>query len=145
VTDITGDGYPKYRRRDNKNDDHRTRLGGQTHNGFVVPYNPYLSKTFNAHINVEMCHAITATKYLCKYFTKGHDRAQVQLRQHGDELGLDEISHFLDARCVTAPEAAWRLLQNPLHDQSHTIVELAVHLPDFQKRFCSNQPKQMRR
>jgi len=70
ATDITEDGYPKYRRRDNRNDGHVVRRhredrnvdnavrAGHTHNGFVVPYNAFLSKTFDAHINVEMCHQV---------------------------------------------------------------------------------------
>lgn len=34
--------------------------------GFVVPYNPYLLKKFNCHMNVEVCSGIRAVKYLYK-------------------------------------------------------------------------------
>ena len=51
------DGYPVYRRRNNG----RTAEIGPINarkvvdNQSVVPYNPYLSKRYNAHINVEVC------------------------------------------------------------------------------------------
>lgn len=101
-----------------------------------MPYNAFLSKTFDAHINVEMCHTVTAIKYLCKYFMKGHDRARVGLVTDGEgQLALDEVKAFLDTRCVTPPEATWRLMENPLHEQSHAVRELAVHLPNGQRIF----------
>jgi hypothetical protein len=43
-------------------------------NRSVVPYDPYLSKRFKAHINVERCSSISAFKYLFKYVFKGGDR-----------------------------------------------------------------------
>lgn len=36
------------------------------HCGFVVPYNPYLLKRYNCHMNVEVCSGIRAVKYLYK-------------------------------------------------------------------------------
>ena len=41
----------------------------------------------------------------------------------------DEIGLHLDARYVAAPEAAWRILRFPLHDKSHAVERLPVHLP----------------
>jgi len=40
----------------------------------VVPHNPYLTKMFNAHINVEVFTGIQSVKYLFKYVYKGPDR-----------------------------------------------------------------------
>lgn len=51
------DGYPTYRRR---NDGRRVEVRNRVlDNRFVVPYNPYLSKRYNAHINVEVHHEFT--------------------------------------------------------------------------------------
>ena len=83
-------------------------------------------RTFNAHINVEMCHTIQAVKYLCKYFTKGHDRARATVRRNDGVATIDEIQDFVDTRCITPPEAAWRILENIIYDQSHTICKLSV-------------------
>ena len=114
-TDNSGDGYPLYRRRDNTNEQHVIR-NQAVHNGWIVPYNVFLSKTFEAHINVEMCHTVSAVKYLCKYFTKGHDRARVGFTRDANNttLSLNEVKEFVDTRCVTPPEAMWRLYENKL-------------------------------
>eukprot|EP00973_Karenia_brevis_P064014 8895875-Karenia_brevis.AAC.1 len=56
----------------------------------VVPYNPYLSQKFQAHINVEVVSSIKAVKYLYKYTYKGHDRAEL-------EVGIDEITDHINA------------------------------------------------
>lgn len=45
------------------------------------------------------------------------------------QLNHDEVSNFLDARYVSAPEAMWRLLESKMHDRSHAITRLAIHLP----------------
>uniref|UniRef100_A0A183GEZ6 Helitron_like_N domain-containing protein n=1 Tax=Heligmosomoides polygyrus TaxID=6339 RepID=A0A183GEZ6_HELPZ len=104
-------------------------------NQWVVPYNWYLSCKHKAHINVELCSTISAVKYLNKYIYKGLDRARVILRSEDESLKYDEIRAYLDARYVCPQEAAWKLLGFPLHDRSHTVVRLPVHLPDQQEVF----------
>lgn len=98
------------------------------HFSFVVPYNPYLSLKFNCHINVEYCANLKSVKYLYKYVYKGHDRANV-------EIAFDEIKHHMDTRYVSAQEAAWRLLENSMHEKSHTVIQMPVHLPAEQQIF----------
>ena len=41
---------------------------------------------------------------------------------------IDEVSTYLDARYVIAPEAMWRLSEKRMHCQSHSVIRLAVHL-----------------
>ncbi len=65
-------GYPQYRRRDNGED--LGRGPNYIANTWVIPYNPELTRKYNAHINVEVCSTITAVKYLYKYIYKGHDK-----------------------------------------------------------------------
>ena len=48
-TDTAVDGYSLYKRRDNSNEDHMCR-DRKVDNSFVVPYNPYLSRKYQAHI-----------------------------------------------------------------------------------------------
>ena len=44
-----------------------------------MPYNPYLTRHFDAHINVKVCSLVQAIKYIHKYIYKGLDRATIQL------------------------------------------------------------------
>ena len=92
----------------------------------VVPYNVYLTRRFDCHINVEVVTSLKSVKYLFKYVHKGHDRASLDMRR-----GPDEIEAHLDARYVGPAEACWRLFGFPLHGMSHHVERLAVHLPDW--------------
>ena len=128
-------GYPSYRRRD----DGKTIIIGQKEvdNRWIVPYNPWLSKKFDAHINVEICSSVKSIKYLFKYVYKGHDCANLELRVASDGqpqnvASIDEVSTYLDARYVSAPEAMWRLSEKKMHYQSHAVIRLAVHLDQQQ-------------
>ena len=111
--------YPLYKRTDDghvviKNDipmDNRD----------VIPYNPCLSKRYDAHINVEVVSSVKAVKYLYKYTYKGHDRADL-------EVVVDEIQNHVNSRYVGPAEACWRLFQFPLTGKSHVVCRLALHL-----------------
>jgi hypothetical protein len=100
------DSYPIYRRRDVGL---KEKIRGHVlDNQCVVPFNPYLLRTFNCHINVEACGSITSVKYLFRYIYNGHDRASVAMRETGkaDEKGnVDEIKQYRDVQWVTPPEA----------------------------------------
>lgn len=101
----------------------------------MVPYNPYLTLKYNAHINVESCASIKSVKYLYKYVYKGYDCTNVKVTIDKDgkqNNSVDEVANFLDLRYVSAPEAMWRILEFKMHEQSHTITRLAVHLPNQQ-------------
>ncbi|GBO19511.1 hypothetical protein AVEN_207727-1 [Araneus ventricosus] len=100
-------------------------------NRWVVPYNPWLSKKFNAPINVEAYASIKSVKYLYQYVYKGHDAPSIRF-ENENTLDHDEILYFLDGRYVSAPEAMWRLNEFNLSEKSHTVVRLAVHLSDQQ-------------
>ena len=61
--------------------------------------------------------------YLYKDIFKGHDRASMDIQ-------VDEIKRYIDTRYVVPPEACWRLFEFALHDKSHIIERLAVHVPE---------------
>lgn len=57
---------------------------------WVVPYNPYLTRHFKAHINVEVCSSVQAIKYIHKYIYKGSYRATIQV-----DIEKDEVAQYL--------------------------------------------------
>lgn len=44
-----------------------------------------------------------------------------------NETNYDEIISYTNMRYVSAHECVWRLHQNEMHEQSHSIIRLAVH------------------
>ena len=117
-------GYPLYKRSDNGR--YVEKNGVPLDNRYVVPYCPYLSLKYNAHINVEACTSVKSIKYVFKYVYKGHDCARVE-RGERDPNSNDEIKSFIDTRYVSAPESMWRLSGFEVCEQSSTIVRLDVH------------------
>ena len=112
VTVVREDGYPEYRRRDDRqyipvlvsrNNDETVNLD----NSWVVPYNSDLSRKYRAHINVEVCASVQAVKYIHKYIYKGGDRPTLRV----DQADNDEISQYLHSRCIGPSEALWRLFE----------------------------------
>jgi hypothetical protein len=65
----------------------------------------YLTKMFNAHINVEVSVDIRNVKYLFKYVYKGPDRVAAVI------VGpLNEIQQYINARYLSAVEGVDSLL-----------------------------------
>ena len=93
------DGYPHYKRRNMGLCVYKS--GVPLDNRYVVPYNPYLSKKYNAHINVEICSSVQSCKYLYKYVYKGPDMASMAIEIEDKK---DEIKKFVNSRFITASE-----------------------------------------
>ncbi|CAF2777325.1 unnamed protein product [Rotaria sp. Silwood2] len=139
-TDVSTDDYQIYRRRNNCNEAHFTRKNIQVDNRFVVPYNSFLSLTYNAHINVELCSSVKAIKYINKYITKGYDCAQISVEVNSNDnlkiaVDYEEIKQYLNCHYISSQEAAWHLQDFPIHGQSHSVVMLSIHLKDDQSIF----------
>ena len=63
-----------------------------------------------------------------KYVDKGCDKLctyQLQTNLQGE---VDEISNYQSARSISSSEAAWRIMEFPIHERYHPVVQLAVHL-----------------
>ncbi len=135
-TKLSEDGYPKYCRSENGHVVTINVAGIPTDvdNRWVVPYNPFLSQKYNAHINVEACTSVRSVKYLFKYVYKGHDCANLEVTE-SDTINHDELKQYLDAHYVSAPEAYWRIAAFKMFHRSHSITRLALHLPDQQSVF----------
>ena len=73
-------------------DSFNNKFGDEVDNRWIVPYNPYLSVRYNAHINVEICASVKSVKYLYKYVYKGHDKAMIVIQKDGQEIKkYDEV------------------------------------------------------
>ncbi|XP_058733727.1 uncharacterized protein LOC131605382 [Vicia villosa] len=123
-TVVDHEGYPLYMRRDTGIT--VTKKDVDLDNRFVVPYNPYLLKKFQARINIEWCNQGTSVKYLFKYINKGYDRITatvVDTTNDGSSLNgnLDEIKQYLDCRYVSPSKACWRIFSFPIHGRSPAV------------------------
>jgi len=129
TTTADSDDYPIYRRRDDGQTFHkpRSRKNYEFTNRDVVPYNPYLSQTFNCHIKVEIATSISSVKYLYKYVYKGHDRTAISIQRDEAEV-VDEVKDYLDARYVSTSEACWRIFEFKMHQNLPSVERLPIHI-----------------
>ena len=100
-------------------------------NSFVVPYNPFLSLRYKAHINVEVVYSVQAVKYLYKYITKGQDRIIMSVMEDGHVE--DEVENYMNARYISASEALWKIYGFPIHEKHPPVDKLPCHLPNEQQ------------
>lgn len=138
TTVLTDSTYPEYCRRsvaDGGQQLTKTVRGNVVilDNSWVVPYNPFLSLKYDAHINVEVVYSVSAVKYLYKYITKGSDCVMLRLG-NGQERDItnDEIERFLNARYISASEAYWRIFEFKIQYKYPPVAKLPVHLQDEQ-------------
>ena len=124
--------YATYRRR-SPADGGRSLMhkGKMVDNSWVIPYNPYLSRRFECHINVECCASVKAAKYLYKYVTKGNDRARVAAEIEGEPR--NEIQEYQDLRSVGSSEATHRILGYNISENKPAVMALRVHLKEQQQ------------
>ncbi|CAH1414732.1 unnamed protein product [Lactuca virosa] len=134
-TSVDSDGFPLYRRRNDGN--FVEKSGVQLDNRNVVPYNKYLLKRYQAHINVEWCNQGSSIKYLFKYINKGPDRATVAMVQNNNDTenndAVDEIKEYYDCRYISACEASWRIFKYDVHYRHPVVIRLPFHLPGQQQ------------
>ncbi|XP_055913568.1 uncharacterized protein LOC129947118 [Eupeodes corollae] len=136
------DGYPSYRRRDvdNGGQSYELRLSngvrGDIDNRWVVPYSPFLCKTYEAHINVELCSSLKSIKYICKYGHKGSDKAIFAVQNVNDN---DEIPRYQMGRYISSNKAIWYIFTFPIHERDPAVIHLAVHLENGQRVYFSEE------
>jgi hypothetical protein len=75
-------------------------------------HNPYLTKMFNAHINVEVSADIWSVKYLFKYIYKGPDHVAAVIADP-----TNEIQQYIEARYLSVAEGVNSLLSFKKHTE----------------------------
>ena len=132
-----GGGYPIYRRptKGEKVVKKKKRRGKAVvlDNRHTVPYNMYLLKRYNCHLNVMVCSGIEGIKYMFKYVYKEPSRANVALSEKSDgDEAAEMVDHFFDGLCIGSAEACWRLYGFELAGSYPNVLQLHVHTPDNQ-------------
>ncbi|KAK9049762.1 hypothetical protein SSX86_031269, partial [Deinandra increscens subsp. villosa] len=134
-TSTDQDGFPLYRRR--RDGPTIMKSGSEIDTRYVVPYNKFLLKKYQSHINVEWCNQGNAIKYLFKYINKGPDRTQLKFdntEKGSEQLKVrDEIKDYYNCRYISACEATWRIFSNKVHYRYPTVLRLPFHLPGQQQ------------
>lgn len=92
-----------------------------------------LSRSFNAHINVEFCRSVKAIKYICKYIHEGSDQATFSLQNNNDE-----VEKYLNVCYKSSSETLWRIFKFPIHKRFPAVVHLTVHLENGQRVYFYN-------
>ncbi|GKA93592.1 ATP-dependent DNA helicase PIF1-like protein [Tanacetum coccineum] len=139
-TFLDEEGYPHYRRRDNKV---TVKKGKFTYdNKHVVPHNRYMLLKYNAHINVDWCNRSKAIKYLFKYLNKGPDRATIVIEENvkmglhwqlkpswRGVQGFEELMTVNNRICPTFKEACFTYgLLNDNREWTKAISEASLPL-----------------
>jgi len=118
ATELLGNKFPKYRRRGLFVCTVKDRM---VSDDWVVPFSPFLSLRYRAHINVEIASSLKSFKYVYKYVLKPPDSAVI---------AINEIHAHLSGRLLSAAESVWRLLNLPLHKEYPAVMRLHIHLPN---------------
>eukprot|EP00889_Picochlorum_renovo_P006380 jgi/Picre1/33410/NNA_008734.t1 len=93
---------------------------------YVVPYNMYLLKRYNCHLNVMVCSGIEGIKYMFKYVYKEASRANVSLSERR-EATVETVDNFFDGLCIGSAEACWRLFGFELAGNYPSVQQLHLH------------------
>jgi hypothetical protein len=90
---MLANGFPVYKRHKCVGDGPAIRLPSNStfevtlNNNWMVPYNPYLSKKYKVHINLELYGGVLAVKYIHGYVYNGEGSVTLHIAQNPDEIG----------------------------------------------------------
>ncbi|GFU82926.1 ATP-dependent DNA helicase [Trichonephila clavipes] len=121
------DGYPQYRRRSPEDGGIVTQIkGNNVDNRWVVPYNPVLSRTFNAHINVEFCNSVKSMKYICKYVNKETDQATFSVEDQDEVtsssiLCIEKVANFIEGKKGKAVSCYLEIKKDQVLERVYTV------------------------
>ena len=94
----------------------------------IVPYSPFLSLKYDAHVNADLCSTNHCVQYLFKYINKGGDRAKNVVVEAG--VKVDETKDYVDNRYMSVTDCAWRIFEFNLHERFPAVHAISIHLED---------------
>uniref|UniRef100_A0A0N5BF22 ATP-dependent DNA helicase n=1 Tax=Strongyloides papillosus TaxID=174720 RepID=A0A0N5BF22_STREA len=116
-----------YRRTDNTAEKITLKNNRVVNNSFVVPYNEFLLKYFDAHINIEIVNQVLAVNYLFKYLVKDGETNKVNVELLLNDEKKDEISEYQKVRCIGSSDSAWKIMEYPICANTVTVEVLYIH------------------
>ena len=134
--------YPPYKRSSPDNGRQVStitmRIGGscinqEVDNRWIVPYNKLLLCSMNCHVNVGLCISIKSIKYVLKDVHKGCDQACSLYSPAAAAKWMKYQIIKMPGTYVICYEAAWRILEFPIHEKDPPVQQLAVHLENGQR------------
>jgi hypothetical protein len=93
-----------------------------------VSYMPFLTELMDCHVNVDVTFTVNIFMYLYKYLFKGPHNARYTIT-NPNQQHTDEIKDFVNARCVSASEATWRIFGFEISRKFLAVTSLTVRLP----------------
>lgn len=127
TTHTDSKGFVMYKRdHDNKATTTYRNREVPIHDGWIVPYNPFLLLKYEAHINLEVASTRKVIKYLFKYLHKGNSKANVRAVPLTEQV--NEPEEYATTGMIGASDACWRLLGFDLTASEPTVTMLPVHL-----------------
>lgn len=95
---------------------------------WIAPHIPELIDELDCHIFVDVVFTVSVFTYLYKYLYKGPDHTLFNVSRNTQ--ANDEIKDYVDARYLSAHEAAWRILGFHITSKTPSVSCLPIHLPD---------------
>lgn len=103
-------------------------------NQYVVTYNPFLTATFNSHVNIEPVASHHAIKYLYKYLHKRDPDSHVKFVTHDADQNpakkpdlTEKVMKQVNKVQMGSVEAAAHLLGSKMFHSNPPVMLLAVH------------------
>jgi hypothetical protein len=96
---------------------------------WIAPHIPELIDQLDCHIYVDIVFTVSIFTYLYKYLYKGPDHTSFHIPRPQDDP-VDETKDYVEARYLSAHEAAWRILGFHITSKTPSVACLPVHLPD---------------
>lgn len=96
---------------------------------WIAPHIPELIQELDCHIYADLVFTVSIFTYLYKYSYKGPDHTSFHIPWSQGEP-VDETKDYVEARYLSAHEAAWRILGFHIMSKMLSVACLPVHLLD---------------